>query len=412
MTLDFSAAMRRALQLTRAQNVMEATRVIQRALTRDGDAAPPVDEPLASARLLAPPRDVAGTSGAVELPRQSARTASAGDTFAERRPSERPRRPLGEVLALLRRADLPGLRPRSAPALRKAPTVPVPDGAAYLARTFTSPAGSRDYKVYVPSGAEGRALPLIVMLHGCTQHPDDFALGTGMNRLAEEQGFIVAYPGQPASANPAACWNWFSPAHQTREGGEPSIIAGITRAIMDEFDIDPARVYVAGLSAGGAMAATMSATYPDLYAAAGIHSGLPHGAAADVPSAFSAMRGTSNPGAPRPRKSRAKGLIRTIVFHGGNDKTVDPSNAEAILADVRAGLSDATRESRHEGVAGGRAYTRTIVTDAHGVPHAENWAIDGLGHAWSGGRPEGSFTDARGPDASREMLRFFGIRPN
>jgi poly(hydroxyalkanoate) depolymerase family esterase len=413
MTLDFSAAMRRALQLTRAQNVMEATRVIQRALTRDGDATPPVDEPLASARLLTPPRDLAGTPDLAEPPRQTARTASAREATAEPRPSGRPRRSLGEVLTLLRRADLQRLRPGLAPVLRKAPTVPVPSGASYLTRTFTCAAGSRDYKVYVPSGAEGPALPLIVMLHGCTQHPDDFALGTGMNRLAEERGFIVAYPGQPPSANPAACWNWFSPAHQTREGGEPSIIAGITRAIMDEFDIDPARVYVAGLSAGGAMAATMSATYPDLYAAAGIHSGLPHGAAADVPSAFAAMRGTSNPGAPRPRKSRAKGRVRTIVFHGGNDKTVDSSNAEAILADVRAGLSDATRESRHEGVAGGRAYTRTIVTDAHGVPHAESWAIGGLGHAWSGGRPEGSFTDAQGPDASREMLRFFlGGQPN
>ena len=155
------------------------------------------------------------------------------------------------------------------------------------------------------------------------------------------------------------------------------------------------------------MAATMSATYPELYAAAGIHSGLPHGAAADLPSAFAAMRGTSNPAAPAQRKTRAKGRVRTIVFHGANDKTVDPSNAEAILADARAGLSDPARETRQEGVAGGRAYTRTIVTDARGVPHAECWAIDGLGHAWSGGSPEGSFTDEQGPDASREMLRFF-----
>ncbi len=413
MTLDFSAAMRRALQLTRAQNVMEATQVIQRALTGRG-AAPPVDKPLASARLLAPPRDVAETADAPEPPRQTARTESAREARAEPRPSGRPRRPLGEVLTLLRRDDLPGLHPGSAPtpALRKAPPVPVPEGASYLTRTFTCAAGSRDYKVYVPSGAEGRALPLIVMLHGCTQHPDDFAQGTGMNRLAEERGFIVAYPGQPASANPSACWNWFHPAHQVRDGGEPSIIAGVTRAIIDEFSVDEARVYVAGLSAGGAMAATMSATYPELYAAAGIHSGLPHRAAADVPSAFAAMRGTSNPATPRQRKTPAKGRIRTIVFHGANDRTVDPSNAEAILADVRASLSDSARESRHDGVAGGRAYTRTIVTDPRGIPHAERWAIDGLGHAWSGGSPEGSFTDHQGPDASREMLRFFGIQPN
>jgi len=413
MTLDFTAAMHRALQLTRTQNVMEATRVIQRALTRRGPAAPPADEPPASARLLMPPRDVARTPDAIEIPPQTARTASAREATAEPRSSGRPRRPLGEVLTLLRRADLPGIRPGSAPTpiLRKTPPILVPSGAAYLARTFTCAAGSRDYKVYVPSGAEGRALPLIVMLHGCTQHPDDFASGTGMNGLAEEHGFIVAYPGQPASANPSACWNWFHPAHQTRDGGEPSIIAGVARAVMAEFSVDGARVYVAGLSAGGAMAATMSATYPELFAAAGIHSGLPHGAAADVPSAFAAMRGTPNAGASRRRKSRAKGRVRTIIFHGADDKTVDPSNAEAILADLRAGLSELGRETLDKGVAGGRAYTRTVVTDARGVPHAECWAIDGLGHAWSGGNPDGSFADHQGPDASREMLRFFMESP-
>ncbi len=412
MTSDFSAVMRRALQLTRADNVMEATRVIQRALGGRARAAQPAaDEPPASARLLTPPR--AAPAHAAEP--QPSRTAAAPEASVERRPSGRERRPLGEVLKLLRRADHPGFRPGPArgPALRKAPTVPLPEGAAYLTRTFACAAGSREYKVYVPSGAEGRALPLIVMLHGCTQHPDDFALGTGMNRLAEEHKFIVAYPGQPKSANPSACWNWFDPAHQSRDGGEPSIIAGVTRAIMAEFPVDGARVYVAGLSAGGAMAATMSATYPDLYAAAGIHSGLPHGAAADLPSAFAAMRGTSNPAAPAQRKTRARRRVPTIVFHGANDKTVDPSNAEAILTEARAGLSGPAREARHKGVAGGRAYTRTLVTDARGVPHAESWAIDGLGHAWSGGSPEGSFTDDQGPDASREMLRFFlGVQPN
>ena len=325
--------------------------------------------------------------------------------------AQRMRRPLGEVLKLLRQADLPrfGGGPAHMPASPKARPVAAPDGAAYLARTFACEAGSRDYKVYVPSSAKVRARPLIVMLHGCTQNPDDFALGTGMNRLAEEHGFIVAYPGQPASANPSACWNWFSLAHQMRDQGEPSIIAGVTRAVIAEFSVDPARVYVAGLSAGGAMAAIMSATYPELYSAAGIHSGLPYGAAADLPSALAAMRGASGPAAPAAGKSRRKGpqgRVRTIVFHGGNDRTVDPSNAEAILADLRAGLADHAHET-HEGLAGGRAYKRTVVTDARGVPHLERWAVEGLGHAWSGGSPEGSFTDRQGPDASREMLRFF-----
>jgi poly(hydroxyalkanoate) depolymerase family esterase len=411
MTPDFSAAMRQAAQFTRAQKLMDATRVIQRSLMARGRLAPDVDRPLAGVRLLAAPLQASEPTVAVEPPPSHAPRESepAQEAAAAERLSARTRRPLGELLKRLRQADLPGFgqyAPR-APKFRKAPTVAVPDGAAYLTRTFACAAGSRDYKVYVPSRAAGRALPLVVMLHGCTQHPDDFAVGTGMNRLAEEHGVIVAYPGQAASANPSACWNWFHLAHQRRDEGEPAIIAGITGAVMAEFAVDQARVYVAGLSAGGAMAAVMSATYPELYAAAGIHSGLPYASAADLPSAFAAMRGGSNPTSPAPRKRRAKGRVRTIVFHGASDRTVDPSNAEAILADARAGLSDPAEELRHDGFAGGRAYTRTIVTDARGVPHAECWAIDGLGHAWSGGSPEGSFTDHRGPDASREMLRFF-----
>src|SRR5271166_5746476 len=256
MKTDFSAAMRQALQLTRAQNVqnvMEATRVIQRALAGRSPAAPPVDEPWERAPAPPPPPEVTRTADAVEPPQQRAHTANSGEAATERRPSGRPRRRLGDVLKLLRQAELSGLGRGAAllRGLRKAPTVVAPEGAAYLGRSFACAAGARDYKVYVPSGAEGRALPLIVMLHGCTQHPDDFAVGTGMNRLAEERGFIVAYPEQPSSANLAACWNWFDLAHQKRDEGEPAILAGVTRAVMAEFAVDPARVYVAGLSAGG-----------------------------------------------------------------------------------------------------------------------------------------------------------------
>ena len=252
------------------------------------------------------------------------------------------------------------------------------------------------------------------MLHGCTQNPDDFAVGTGMNRLSEEHGFIVAYPRQPMHANQSACWNWFNRKDQMRDAGEPSIIAGITRAIMTDFNIDAERVYVAGLSAGGAMAAIMSVTYPELYAATGVHSGLAHGSATDVVSAFAAMRGGPGSVASAPRKTRRKGTndhVRTIVFHGMSDQTVHPSNAEMIIADARAGLADPLRETRYDGFMGGRAYTRSVITTASGVPHIEHWAIDGLGHAWSGGSPEGSHTDNNGPDASREMLRFFLENP-
>jgi poly(hydroxyalkanoate) depolymerase family esterase len=414
MRTVFSTAMRQATQLTREQNVIEATRLVQRVLSGRGHALLPDEQSPESSRSIELQANVAESLGRFEQPRQNARSASAdvGDAAAKRRPAARMRRPLGEVLKLLRQADLPSLGLNSAPFVksRKAPPVPVPDGAAYLTRTFTCEAGSRDYTVYVPSRTDGRKRPLIVMLHGCAQNPDDFAVGTGMNRLAEEHGFIVAYPGQPMTANQSGCWNWFNLTDQMRDIGEPSIIAGITRTLMVEFDIDAERIYVAGLSAGGAMAAIMSATYPELYAATGIHSGLAYGSATDVASAFAAMHGTSSPAAPAQRTSHlnsANGRVRTIVFHGASDQRVHPSNAETILAEARAGLTDPAQETQHSGSAGGRAYTRTVITDASGVPHVEHWAIEGLGHAWSGGSPEGSHTDQRGPDASREMLRFF-----
>jgi poly(hydroxyalkanoate) depolymerase family esterase len=414
MKTVFSAAMRHATKVTRAQDVIEATRVIQRALSGRRHDVSPDQQTAESPLLITPPIDGAESADAFEQPRQDAgierRRAQA--STAEQRPAGRMRRPLGEVLTLLRQANLPNLGHGPAPFAksRKAPLVLVPQGAAYLTRTFTCEAGSRDYKVYVPSNAEGRTLPLVIMLHGCTQNPDDFAMGTGMNRLSEEHGFIVAYPRQPMHANQSACWNWFNIKDQIRDAGEPSIIAGITRAIMTDFNIDAKRVYVAGLSAGGAMAAIMSVTYPELYAATGVHSGLAHGSATDVVSAFAAMRGGPSSVASAPRKTRRKGTndhVRTIVFHGMSDQTVHPSNAEMILADARVGLADTLRETQYDGFMGGRAYTRSVTTTASGVPQIEHWAIDGLGHAWSGGSPEGSYTDQNGPDASREMLRFF-----
>jgi poly(hydroxyalkanoate) depolymerase family esterase len=414
MKTVFSAAMRRATQLTRAQNVIEATQVIRRALSGRGQAPSPSEQPSESLRLLTPPTNDVDSRDAFEQLRLDAGIASgrARDSNAEQRPTARMRRPLGEVLTLLRQANLAGFGhdPASFAKSRKAPPVPVPHGAAYLSRTFSCEAGSRDYKVYVPSHAEGRRLPLIIMLHGCTQNPDDFAVGTGMNRLSEEHGFIVAYPRQPMHANQSACWNWFNIKDQMRDAGEPSIIAGITRNIMAEFNVDATRVYVAGLSAGGAMAAIMSVTYPELYAATGIHSGLAHGSATDVLSAFAAMRSGPSSAVSAARKTRRQGSnerVRTIVFHGGSDQTVHPSNAETILAEARAGLAHPTRETQHDGSIGGRAYTRRVIADASGVPHVEHWAIEGLGHAWSGGSPDGSYTDQDGPDASREMLRFF-----
>lgn len=261
----------------------------------------------------------------------------------------------------------------------------------FIRRSYTSHAGTRMYKTYLPARYRGQSLPLVVMLHGCKQTPDDFAAGTRMNRLADELGFIVVYPAQAQAANLSRCWNWFSPRNQQRDHGEPSLIAGITRQAIARYKVDARRVYVAGLSAGGAMAAVMGATYPDLYAAVGVHSGLPYASARDTLSALAAMRGQRTGVAPLP-------AVPTIVFHGDRDTTVHPRNGEYRIAGLE--LESETGE------AGGRAYTRTV---HRGRPSLEYWLVHGAGHSWSGGDARASYADPRGPDATREMLRFFAI---
>ncbi|MGO9682493.1 MAG: alpha/beta hydrolase family esterase [Beijerinckiaceae bacterium] len=288
----------------------------------------------------------------------------------------------------------------------------VPDGGQFIKGSYSNQAGSRAYKLFIPSGYHGQALPLIVMLHGCNQSHDDFAAGTRMNELAEEHTCFVAYPAQSASANFSMCWNWFRPGHQHRGEGEPSLIAGITSQIMLDYSVDARRVYVAGLSAGAAAAAIMGMTYPDLYAAIGVHSGLIHGAASDLRSAFGAMRG--KPAAVGAQFGGTWGaggdgrVVPTIVFHGDRDRTVHPCNGDQVIAQSTApATKDLRTRVEHGRVPGGHAYSRTIHADARGKTILEQWVIEGAGHAWSGGSGDGSYTDPRGPDASREMLRFF-----
>ena len=295
------------------------------------------------------------------------------------------------------------------PAPVKAPHAP--SGAKFLSESFSGAQGSRSYKLYVPSGYRGgQPVPLIVMLHGCLQSPDDFAAGTRMNEAAERQVCLVAYPAQTASANSSRCWNWFNPADQRRDQGEPAIIAGIARRIMAGYAVDPRRVYVAGLSAGGAEAAILAETYPDLFAAVGVHSGLACGAATDMNSAFVAMRAGAAPQRRRRSPAEPARPIPAIVFHGDRDATVHPSNGDAVIA--RATPDGAPRTRVEQGsVVGGHTYTRSLTIDASGRTLLEQWVIHGAGHAWSGGSSSGSYTDPRGPDATAEMLRFFLEHP-
>jgi poly(hydroxyalkanoate) depolymerase family esterase len=292
------------------------------------------------------------------------------------------------------------------PGERPAPPVQREGPELFIAGHFGGTgATGRDYKLYVPPGAGDQPLPLVVMLHGCTQDPDDFAAGTAMNEAARAHGFYVLYPAQSKQANPQRCWNWFKHTHQQRGRGEPALIAGMVRELMTQRRVDKARVYVAGLSAGGAMAAILGETYPDLFAAVGVHSGLAAGAARDLPSAVEAMK----QGAARPVASTTARPVPTIVIHGDADQTVHPVNGEQLVrATTRAGMTAVSDSVQSPN---GRKATRRVHRDAAGQVVIEHWVVHGAPHAWSGGTRGGSYTDPQGPDATAAMVRFFMDHP-
>jgi len=302
-----------------------------------------------------------------------------------------------------------------------------PAAGQFVLRNHSAPAGTRAYKLYVPAQThhtrlpKAGGLPLVVMLHGCTQSADDFAAGTQMNRLADEHGFLVVYPEQASGANASRCWNWFRTADQVRGAGEPALLASLVQAVVAEHPVDPGRVYVAGLSAGAAMAVILGETYPELFAAVGAHSGLPYAAAHDIPSALAAMKGRGAlgrghlPGTPDDPRRPVRQAVPVIVFHGDRDHTVQHSNGEHIAqqaASAHAASPHGLHASTEQGqVPSGRRYTRTRHTNAQGRCLVEAWTLHGAGHAWSGGDASGSFTDRDGPNASAEMLRFFLAQP-
>ncbi len=412
MNDSMQAGMAEATRLMRAGRLAEATARIQRTLGRvpapnvsvvDANSA---GAPIASAL---PVRDDSSPATEPSGEGMARNRRIGGDALAAR---------LAAALSTLspETRRFPGSRPRTTVPLRPVTPEVIPSspqaGGQFVDGTYSNTAGTRAYKLYIPSGYTGQAVPLVVMLHGCTQRPVDFAADTHMNVLAEGETFLVAYPEQAPSANGSKCWNWFQESDQQRDGGEPSLIAGITRQIMSQYQVDVSRVYVAGMSAGGAMAVIMAAMYPDLYAAVGVHSGLAYGAAHDLPSAFAAMQqGTVYHARP------LQETIPLITFHGDGDTTVAPVNADCLLdqwlqaASAVLGSVPGMKVERGQ-VANGHAYTRCIYHDVSGRALMEQWTVHQAGHGWSGGSPSGSYTDPQGPNASTEMVRFFTEHPS
>ena len=367
----FQRLMQKASQLTRAGNLRAATAAIQAALGGASTAPESAPEAARSQPAANDPHADFIDVAARELTAEAAPPTTAPETAGEEHPAP--------------------------------PQAPVPVAAQFISGSYAGSAEARDYKLFIPAAVHARPLPLIVMLHGCTQDPDDFAAGTGMNEAALERGFFVLYPAQSQQANPQRCWNWFKHNHQMRGSGEPELLAGMTREVMSRYAIDPARVYVAGLSAGGAMAVILGDAYPDLYAAVGVHSGLATGIAKDLPSALGAMKGLGL------RSNGTASGIPTIVFHGDADATVHPGNGEHVI--MASTGSAGTDEVETGSTAGGRSYTRSVHRTAGGEVAAEHWLVHGAQHAWSGGQARGSYTDPRGPDATGEMVRFFMEHP-
>ncbi|MDW4497147.1 PHB depolymerase family esterase [Sulfitobacter sp. D35] len=354
MNDQLASAMCRALELTRAGSTMEATRHIQRTLRGTEQAATMQDD-----------------------------TAT--------RPKSR--KSLKEVVDTL--SGRAGLRPDN---LRRPQVAPaIPDGARYEARTHSSAFGAREFRLFVPSARQTVPSGLLLMLHGCTQNADDFAVGTQMNFEAEAQNLVVVYVDQSRQANQMGCWNWFLPEHQSRQSGEPALLADLALQMAEEFGGLEKRIFAAGLSAGGAMAAILGRTHPDVFSAVGVHSGLAPGAASDLTSAFAAMRGSTRSGA-----GRNPVPVRSIVFHGEADHTVAPANADAVIAGA---LGTGRYSEVEDGATVGARVT--LYKDQSGVTVAEKWSLAGVAHAWSGGAAEGSYTDPTGPDATAEMTRFF-----
>jgi poly(hydroxyalkanoate) depolymerase family esterase len=302
-----------------------------------------------------------------------------------------------------------------------------PDGAAaatagrVMAGSYANSAGTLAYEAFVPDsvgGEGGKRVPLVVALHGCTQTAAGFRALTRLDELAAKRGFVVVFPEQPKSRNQLGCWNWFQQDHMQRGAGEPSMIAGITNEVLQRYPIDPDRVYVTGLSAGGAMASVMGATYPDLFAAIGVAAGCEYAAGA----ACAGYKGTDPEQSARAAYQAMGSLARPvpfIVFQGDKDKTVPPENADQLVQSGQAIADWADDGARNSSIParpsrtsagwnqGGRSYTLRHYKDGHGHELAQYWMVHGMEHAWSGGDATQPYADPAGPDATAAMYDFF-----
>lgn len=359
--IEMKPFMAEALRLTKSGDLGQATRLIQSSLAGSGS------KPSENMTASEPPVDLTPSQPTLALPRPD----------VEKRWRAKPRPEKTDFEA---------------------------DAGRFEERQYAGPEGMMSYMLYRPAGIKA-GTPLVIMLHGCTQTPENFALGTGMNALADEMGFIVAYPRQTSAANMQRCWNWFKPGDQQRDQGEPGLIAAIAKQIVLDYGANERRIYAAGLSAGGAAAAILGAAYPDVFAAIGIHSGLACGAAHDMPSAFAAMR--SGP-ARNHNGTKSASFVPVITFHGDRDATVDPINSAHIIANAaQASPVTLTIHKETGGSAGTHAYTREVGHGPDGAILIERWTVHGAGHAWSGGHAPGTYIDKNGPDASRAMMTFF-----
>lgn len=301
-------------------------------------------------------------------------------------------------------------------------------GGTWMNGTAKSSAGAIDYKLWVPTlYRKDKPAPLVLMLHGCMQNAEELAALSGMNELADKENFLVVYPQQTASANPLRCWNWFDPKNQERDVGEPSLIAAAVRDVRVSHSVDAKRIYVVGISAGGAMAAVMATAYSESFAAIGVIAGPEYKAATSVEGGLAAMK----VGGPDPNQqglaayqaiqkgATTKKRVPLINFQGSKDPYVNPVNSDQLIAqwaqtndllDDGKDNDSVTAKSSTEtkgAVPNGYSYTKYSYRDTKGRLLMERWIVEGLGHAWPGSTATNRFADAKGPDATAEIWRFF-----